>query len=73
MRIQQFRKVFGGTRAVARTNTGRPGWMREFAWGVAAGNLVRHGAGVPGAHRARACERQPYFGPTTAGRSTSER
>ncbi|MCA4997709.1 hypothetical protein HWD35_23595 [Tsukamurella tyrosinosolvens] len=71
MRIQQMRKVFGGTRAAPTTNR-TPGWLREFASGVAAGNLVRHGAGVPGAHDSRICER-PRLGPAPAGRHASER
>ncbi|TWS20751.1 hypothetical protein FK529_05295 [Tsukamurella asaccharolytica] len=57
MRIQEMRKVFGGTRAAPTATNRSPGWLREFASGVAAGNLVRHGADVPGAHGARICER----------------
>ncbi|VDR38706.1 Uncharacterised protein [Tsukamurella paurometabola] len=63
-----MRKVFGGTRAAPTTNA-RPGWMREFASGIAAGNLVRHGAGVPGSHGSRICER-PRLAPA---RPASER
>ncbi|MCS3779096.1 hypothetical protein [Tsukamurella ocularis] len=72
MRIQQMRKVFGGTRAASTTTNRSPGWLREFASGIAAGNLVRHGAGVPGAHGSRICER-PRLGPAPAERPASER
>lgn len=53
MRIQQFRKVFGGTRSASGTRSGAPGWMRGFASGITASNLVRHGVDVPSAHGAR--------------------
>ncbi len=72
MRIQELRKVFGGTRAAPTTAHRSPGWLREFASGIAAGNLVRHGAGVPGAHGSRICER-PGLGQAPAERPASER
>lgn len=49
-----MRKVFGGAHGAPATGT-TTGWLREFADGIAASNLVRHGAGVPRVHGARVC------------------